>query len=55
MLAKLRALRGDLMVVGVCMEEQLVDRVPTAAHDQRVDVVVTDRGVRDRNPTVEDT
>ena len=38
------ALRLDAgcLRIGVCFAEQLVDRLPTEPHDQRVDVVVTD-------------
>ncbi|MDQ3738804.1 MAG: hypothetical protein M3337_06510 [Actinomycetota bacterium] len=32
------------LTVGVCYAEQLVDELPTQAHDRTVDVVVTDAG-----------
>jgi 5-formyltetrahydrofolate cyclo-ligase len=35
-------LRPDCVTVGVCFHEQLVDDLPTSAHDARVDRVVTD-------------
>lgn len=31
--------------IGICFDFQLVERVPVAAHDQRVDLVVTDERV----------
>ena len=37
----LARLRRGCVVVGVCFDEQLVDRVPSASHDRSVDVVVT--------------
>lgn len=35
--------RADAIVLGVCFAEQLVDAVPTDAHDVAVDQVVSDR------------
>jgi 5-formyltetrahydrofolate cyclo-ligase len=37
--------RDDCVTVGVCFTDQVLDRVPTEAHDVRVDHVVTDAGV----------
>jgi 5-formyltetrahydrofolate cyclo-ligase len=48
-----RALRAtvggcsDQVVVGVCFDEQLVENLPTEAHDARVDAIVTDRRIID--------
>jgi 5-formyltetrahydrofolate cyclo-ligase len=41
----LTMLRPQTPVIGVAFEVQIVDTVPTAAHDRRVDVVVTERAV----------
>jgi 5-formyltetrahydrofolate cyclo-ligase len=41
----LRRLRPDAVRIGVGFAFQLVDRVPAAGSDERVDVVVTDEGV----------
>ena len=35
-------LRPDCVTVGVCFREQLLEQLPTAAHDVHVDHVVTD-------------
>ena len=37
-------------VVGVCFDRQLIDAVPMAPHDRRVDAVVTESGVVRRRP-----
>jgi len=37
--------RDDCATVGVCFTDQVLDSVPTDAHDVRVDHVVTDAGV----------
>ena len=39
------ALRRRWRVVAVCIEVQIVDEVPTEAHDARVDAVATERGI----------
>jgi len=40
-IAARRASRAPIAVVGVCFDEQILDRVPYEPHDQRVDTVVT--------------
>lgn len=37
--------RDDLLLVGLCFEEQLVDQVPAEEHDVRMSLVVTDQQV----------
>ena len=44
-LAEVRRAAGPVLLVGVCFAEQIVDRVPRAAHDQPVDVVVTEAAI----------
>lgn len=41
----LSEVRADCSAVGVCFAEQIVDALPTEAHDVAMDHVVTDRGV----------
>ena len=43
-----RKLNPKTQFWGVCFEAQLVDDVPMEAHDERVDVVVTQRGTLSR-------
>ena len=38
---------GTATLVGVCFGEQLVDRVPRAAHDRPVDLVIAEHAVVD--------
>ena len=47
-LAAWRAHRDDLTCIGVGVREQLVGRVPTASHDQRLDLVLTDAAAASR-------
>jgi 5-formyltetrahydrofolate cyclo-ligase len=42
-LAGARAVSADLVVLGICLAEQLVQDVPCDPHDQPLDGVVTDR------------
>ena len=42
----LPSLRADCVTVGVCFAEQMVDDVPSEAHDRVLDHVVTDRAVQ---------
>ena len=44
-LAEVRRAAGTVLLVGVCFAEQIVDRVPFAAHDEPVDVVVTEDAI----------
>ena len=37
--------RPDALRVGLCFDCQLIDEVPSAAHDQRMDYLVTETGV----------
>lgn len=46
----LGARRGDAIAVGVAVEERLVDEVPMDEHDQRVDWLATEIGVRASSP-----
>ncbi len=46
-LAELRRSCGTVLLVGVCFAEQIVGRVPRAAHDEQVDLVVAEK----RDPT----
>lgn len=41
----LAELRDDAIAIGVCFDPQMVDDLPTEAHDVRLDLVVTDAGV----------
>ncbi|MFI4854173.1 MAG: 5-formyltetrahydrofolate cyclo-ligase [Phycisphaerales bacterium JB065] len=40
----LEAIGSQTRVIGVCFEAQVVERVPTEAHDRCVDALVTERG-----------
>jgi 5-formyltetrahydrofolate cyclo-ligase len=40
----LRGIGPETLVIGVCFEVQVVERVPTEAHDRSVDTLVTERG-----------
>ncbi len=44
-LARLRA-KKRIVAVGLAFEEQCVETVPTEPHDQRLDYVITEEGVR---------
>lgn len=44
-LSRLRA-KKKIIAVGLAFEEQCVDTVPTEPHDQRLDYVITEEGVR---------
>lgn len=45
LLARVRAMSHPGLVVGLCYAAQVVSRVPAEPHDQRVDVVITERGL----------
>lgn len=44
-LAQLRS-RGSVLAIGLAFEAQRIDSVPTGPHDERLDAVVTEAGVR---------
>ncbi|MFG0329417.1 MAG: 5-formyltetrahydrofolate cyclo-ligase [Phycisphaerales bacterium] len=48
----LAALGPTCRKVGLCFDSQVVDRIPRAAHDQLLDVIVTDRRVIRVEPKV---
>lgn len=48
-LRSLRATNPNARVVGVALECQLVSSIPMETHDERVDMVVTARGVAGKN------
>jgi len=45
LIARLRAEHPEIVVVGLAFLVQLVDRLPTEPHDQRLDAVATEVGI----------
>ncbi len=48
----LPGIRPETLVIGVCFEVQVVERVPTEGHDRLVDTLVTERGWTECRPLV---
>lgn len=48
---ELAARRGDSVAVGVTVQERMLDFIPTEQHDQAVDYLATEVGVRETTPT----
>lgn len=46
----LPGIRPETLVIGVCFEVQVVEQVPTEAHDRLVDTLVTERGWTECRP-----
>lgn len=42
LLATLRHAHGNVFILGIAIDPQLIDRVPTDAHDQRMDAIITE-------------
>lgn len=41
------ALYPEALRIGIAFEEQIADQIPTEAWDEKVDVILTDRGIRE--------
>lgn len=42
--------RGDALAVGVTVEDRVFDEVPMESHDERLDLLATETGVRECSP-----
>ena len=42
-IAKLKALKPNLLYIGLCYDFQLLDNIPTQEHDQKLDLIITEK------------
>ncbi|MDA0708127.1 MAG: hypothetical protein O2963_03515 [Proteobacteria bacterium] len=44
-MAGLRKNNPKILAIGIAYEGQMVDRIPTESHDQRLDMVITEKSI----------